>query len=72
MPVRFSFGDDMSLSEQPDQEGASRKFFRRPVVRVCDHCARVQDGLAVAAVEEQWTDQATYLTARGVSHGDVW
>lgn len=72
MPVFFSCGDYVSLPKKPDLEGASQQFLARPIVLVCDHCTRVQDGLAENASEEQWTDQATYMTARGVSYGDVW
>lgn len=53
-------------------DGASRKFLARPVVRVCDHCARVQDGSVGGASEAQWADLATYMTDRGLSHGEVW
>ena len=69
MVVLFSFGDSMSLPDQPDVEGAFRQFLAQIVVLVCDHCARVQGGLPEDALEEQWTEQATYLTARGVSFG---
>lgn len=72
MPVLFSFGDWVSLSEQPELAGASQRLWARTVVLVCDYCARVQDGLAEDASEAKWTDQTTYMTARGVSYGDVW
>jgi len=70
--VLFSYGDKVSLAEQSDLAGPSRKFLGRPVVWVCDHCAWVQDGVAEAAPEVQWTDQATYMRAHGLSPEDVW
>ncbi len=60
----------MNLPEQPDF-GGPRRFMDRPVVRVCDHCARVQDGL-IAAEPEQWSDQATYMAGRGFTPDGVW
>ena len=72
MLVLPSLGDSMSLLDQPNLEGAFQKLLAKKAVLVCDHCARVQGGLPEYALEEQWTDQATYLTARGVSYGDVW
>ena len=62
----------MHFPDQPDAEGAARNFLGRPVVLICNHCARVQDGLVVAASEEEWTNQATYMTARGFSPDKVW
>ena len=61
----------MSLSDQPDLEGEARRFMNRPIVRVCDQCARVQDGLT-AAEPERWSDQATYMAARGFTPEKVW
>lgn len=62
----------MSQSEQPEQNGGSWKFFARPVVRACDHCARVQDGSAEDALEAPWVDRTIYMTGHCFSDEDVW
>lgn len=62
----------MSPLDQSDLKDAPRKFLGRPVVLVCDDCARVQDGLTAADPEEQWADQPTYMTARRFSPEGVW
>ena len=61
----------MSLPNQPDLGSPSRWFLNRPIVRVCDQCAQVQDGLT-AAEPEQWSDQATYMAARAFTPDGVW
>ena len=61
----------MSLPDQPDLRCGSPRFLDRPIVWVCDQCSRVQDGLT-AADPEQWSDEETYMAARGFTHEGVW
>lgn len=72
IPALLSFGDHVRLPEYPTLDGASRQFWGRPVVWVCDHCTRVQGGLTKDVSEAPWADQATYMTVLGFSFAEVW